>query len=156
METRELLKQEIATTSQSLQNKVDKLEEVALEKVENVAEGVRKTAETIQEGVQSLSLQHQMEVRPGAVIAASVGAGALLGLRLTRKHTVRGMAMGAARTSIGRMILGGVLSQAASMLVPVVLGVGAGIVGDWAKRKYPNATDTIDKLQNALGGSRQA
>ncbi len=127
---RETLEREIETTTRDLKRKIELLEETTLEKVEAVSNGVKQTAETIQRGVENLSLKRQMERRPGVLIAASIGAGLLTGLRYVNRRK-RVLAAVAAGPSLGKTLVVAALSQAAQSMLPMAMGMAT----DWVERK---------------------
>lgn len=147
---REQLQREIADTTHSLRNKMERLEGVALQTVEEISEDVKQTADTIRERVQNMSVAKQMEKRPGTVLAASVGAGVMLGLRSGMKRQAMRTVGAAAKPALGRVIASSMLARAASSLTPLALGVGLSLVGTWAKKRYPNSEPYFDKIESLL------
>jgi ElaB/YqjD/DUF883 family membrane-anchored ribosome-binding protein len=145
---RRSIEREIQQTTQSLRDKIEKLEDHARQVVGTVTDGVKQTAETISKTADALSLNTQMQKRPGTVVAAAVGAGLLAGLRFARRQ---GAVAAVARPTIGRAVAAGVLSQAAGILLPVAAGVAATVVGEWAKKKYPGSSPYVNAVQTALG-----
>lgn len=127
---RETLEREIEDTTRSLKRKIERLEETTLQKVEDVTKGVKLTAETIQKGVENLSLKRQMEKRPGALIAASIAAGILTGMRAVNRRK-KAIAAVAAGPSLGKTLVVAAASQAAQSILPVVLGYAT----DWVERR---------------------
>lgn len=127
---RETLEREIADTTQALKRKIEMLEETTLRKVEDVSNGVKQTAETIQRGVENLSLKRQMEKRPGTLIAASIGAGILTGLRAVnrRKKTIAAVAAG---PTLGKTLVIAAVSQAAQSILPLIMSHAT----DWVERR---------------------
>lgn len=146
-QNREQLQQEIAVTAQSLRNKIEQLEETTLQTVQNVTDGVKQTAETIQEGFQSLSISHQMKKNPGAVIATSVGVGAILGMRSGRRSHA-----GPRRPSIAGAMTKVLFLEASRAVAPALLGIGVGIASEWAKKRYPKAKDTLSLIETLVTG----
>ena len=121
---RQLLEAQIQQTSQSLQRKIEILETKARE---------------------SVSVRHQIRKRPLVAVATAVGTGLVVGVRL------HGRPRKLARLAASVATRPSVLSQAAGLLLPVALGFGSRVLGNWAKKKYPKSTPYVKILQSALG-----
>lgn len=142
---KEQLEQEIAATTQSLLHKMEQLEESTLQTVQSVTDGVKQTAETIQESLESLSLSYQMNKRPGVVIAASVGLGALIAMRSRSRN-----ASVVRRPSMARSLASILFVEASRVAAPALLGVGVGIMAEMAKKKYPKAKEAISVVEGLV------
>ncbi|MBY0370063.1 hypothetical protein K2X33_05215 [bacterium] len=142
MEQREFLEKEIEQTTRELKYKLGELEQQTRHKVDEITEGVTKTVQGISEGVEKLSLKHQIETRPATVIAASVGAGVLVGRRMGRRPA---RTVGAAPVRSP-----GVFARMGGAVMPLVWGVGVNAVATWARRKYPKSADAINLIETAV------
>lgn len=145
---RQMLEREIANTSRSLQNKIEKLEETAIRTVHEVADGVKQTADRIQKSVETVSLRHQMEERPGTMMAISVGAGFVAAKALRRRaranRLVRPLVQAA--PSLRRIIV----TRSLGALAPVAVGLLVPVVGRWAKNRYPKSAPFVSLIEGVL------
>lgn len=122
---KEKLESAIEQTQRDLSRKLNAIEEEARAKLEQ------------------LTLHHQMKKRPGVLLAASVGAGLLVGRSLVRPRT---RVVSAPRQAPPQSLL----RRASSAVTPLVLGVGVNALATLARRRYPKSADAINMIEAAL------
>jgi len=144
---REELEREIHKTTQELKAKLEALETQARERVQEISQGVNDTVQGISDGMSKLTLRHQVETRPGVVLAASVGAGYLVGKKMTRRRARYATPL---ENTVQRPTSPGLVSRAAHAAAPMLLAVGVNALATWARRKYPKSADAISFMETTF------
>lgn len=132
------LKDAIAETNSSLENKVKILESNAKETAHTIKDSLEQGAAGFRKVVHAISPVHQAHEHPLIVQGAIFG----LGMYLARRSARRGVS-----SSLSRLL---VPSKAKAIIEPVAIGLFTAVMGEVIKKYAPKIEEGATAIQSAL------